>query len=252
MGFQAVFVFGSNLAGRHGAGAAKYAVQAYGAIYGVGEGRQGQSYAVPTKDGNLRTLALPDIEAAVQRFARYAAEHHDEAFVLTPIGCGLAGHKPQDIWAILHRVKMPTNVVLHSSWVNDHAMPKEADLVAAPTTGPDWVGFGKAAMEVWPHGDLDGFALQDLAEKHGLIRKIPGGFDPEKHEDVDGVCPEPGDDWYGRTYEPAEGVAGVPAPAPTVQEAAKVLLDADEAEKISLPVATVNVLVKLARNWSQG
>lgn len=127
MSFPAVFVFGSNLAGRHGAGAALYAAKAYGAKYGQGEGRQGRSYAIPTKDAQLRTLALPEIEAAVRRFAQHAADHHDEAFILTPIGCGLAGQSPQDIWAILHRVKLPTNVALHPSWVNDHSMQKGGD-----------------------------------------------------------------------------------------------------------------------------
>ena len=122
MGWQAVFVFGSNLAGRHGAGAAKYAVQAYGAKYGQGEGRQGRSYAIPTKDGQLRTLGLDEIEAGVRRFAQHARENHDQIFILTPIGCGLAGHNPRDIWQILHRVKLPTNVALHPSWVNDHEM----------------------------------------------------------------------------------------------------------------------------------
>ena len=125
MGWQAVFVFGSNLAGRHGAGAAKYARLAYGAIYGQGEGRQGRSYAIPTKDAQLRTLPLDDIERGIRRFVAYARDHHDEAFILTPIGCGLAGHSPADIWAILHRVKLPSNVGLHPSWVNDHAMPKD-------------------------------------------------------------------------------------------------------------------------------
>ena len=126
MAFQAVFVFGSNLAGRHGKGAAKYAVQAYGAIYGQGEGRQGQSYAIPTKDGKLKSLGLAEIEEAVRRFAQHAALHHDEVFMLTPIGCGLAGHRPEDIWEILHRVKLPSNVALHPSWVNDHKMPRTA------------------------------------------------------------------------------------------------------------------------------
>lgn len=124
MGWQAVFVFGSNLAGRHGAGAAKYAMQAYGAKYGQGEGRQGRSYAIPTKDARLVPLSLAEIEAGVRRFAIHAAEHHDEAFILTPIGCGLAGNRPEEIWAILHRVKLPTNVALHPSWANDHAMPE--------------------------------------------------------------------------------------------------------------------------------
>lgn len=121
-----VFVFGSNLAGRHGKGAARYAALKYGAIYGQGEGRQGDSYAIPTKDGALRTLALSEIEAGVRRFARHAAEQHHEAFLLTPIGCGLAGHRPEDIWAILHRVKLPHNVALLASWANDHAMPPAA------------------------------------------------------------------------------------------------------------------------------
>lgn len=124
MGWQAIFVFGSNRAGRHGAGAAKYAVHAYGAIYGQGEGRQGQSYAIPTKDADLRALSLVDIEHGIRRFSAYAAEHHDEAFILTPIGCGLAGNSPSDIWAILQRVKLPTNVALHPEWVNTHQIVK--------------------------------------------------------------------------------------------------------------------------------
>ena len=119
---MSVFVFGSNLAGRHGAGAAKYAVLKYGAIYGQGRGRQGDSYALPTKDENLKTLPLSAIEQEIQLFARYAAEHHHEAFMLTPIGCGLAGYHARQIWEILHRVKLPYNVSLTPSWVNDHQM----------------------------------------------------------------------------------------------------------------------------------
>ena len=118
-----IFVFGSNLAGRHGAGAAKYALLKYGAVYGQGIGRQGDSYAIPTKDAALKTLPLDVIAGHVSDFAKYAALHHDEAFVLTPIGCGLAGYGIADIWEILHRVKLPYNVTLHGSWVNDH-MPR--------------------------------------------------------------------------------------------------------------------------------
>lgn len=122
MGWNAVFVFGSNRAGRHGAGAAKYAMQAYGAIYGQGEGRQGNSYGIPTKDENLKTLSLDEIEKHIRYFVKYASEFHWEIFILTPIGCGLAGHNPRDIWDILHKVKLPSNVALHPSWVNDHNM----------------------------------------------------------------------------------------------------------------------------------
>lgn len=119
---QDIFVFGSNLAGRHGAGAAKYALQKYGAVYGQGIGRQGHSYAIPTKDAHLNTLPLSDIRGHIEDFSRYAAEHHEEAFVLTPIGCGLAGYKVPQIWSLLNQVGLPYNVTLHPSWVNDHSL----------------------------------------------------------------------------------------------------------------------------------
>lgn len=92
-----VFVFGSNLAGRHGAGAALFAKQNHGAIYGQGEGLQGHSYGIPTKDANIRTLPLTRIAEAVATFKSFAAEHPELTFVITPIGCGLAGYKPEQI-----------------------------------------------------------------------------------------------------------------------------------------------------------
>lgn len=67
-----IFVFGSNLAGRHGKGAALYAKQHHGAIYGVGSGRQGNSYAIPTKDRDIRTLPLSVIKIYVNTFILYA------------------------------------------------------------------------------------------------------------------------------------------------------------------------------------
>lgn len=98
-------------------------MQAYGAIYGQGEGRQGHSYAIPTKDERIKTLPLDEIEAGIVRFRDHALAHHDEAFILTHIGCGLAGYSVADLWPILHRVGLPSNVALHPSWVNDHASP---------------------------------------------------------------------------------------------------------------------------------
>lgn len=92
-----IFVFGSNLAGRHGKGAALYARQHHGAIYGVGIGMQGRSYAIPTKDESIRTLPLPRIAAYVENFIGYALSRPDLTFNLTAIGCGLAGYKPADI-----------------------------------------------------------------------------------------------------------------------------------------------------------
>lgn len=92
-----IFVFGSNEAGRHGKGAALFARQHRGAIYGQGEGLQGNAYAIPTKDAHLRTLPLDVVRAYVERFKAFAATRPDLRFQVTPIGCGLAGYTPQDI-----------------------------------------------------------------------------------------------------------------------------------------------------------
>lgn len=98
-----IFVFGSNLAGRHGKGAALAAVQQYGAIYGVGHGRQGDSYAIPTKGyafgkrDKMPTLPLPMIEYFVRVFLQYARDNPHQRFRVTAIGCGLAGYKPAQI-----------------------------------------------------------------------------------------------------------------------------------------------------------
>lgn len=92
-----VFAFGSNLGGRHGLGAALWARKYKGAIYGQGVGRQGMSYAIPTKDANLRVLSLIDIWTYVQDFVDYAKEHPELKFYVTRIGTGLAGYRISDI-----------------------------------------------------------------------------------------------------------------------------------------------------------
>lgn len=92
-----VFVFGSNLAGRHGKGAALQAAKHWGALRGVGDGPYLQSYAIPTKDKNLKIIPLDDIEFDVGRFLDYAREHCEVTFLVTAIGCGLAGYTPQEI-----------------------------------------------------------------------------------------------------------------------------------------------------------
>lgn len=105
-----IFVFGSNLAGRHGAGAALHARRHFGAIYGQGAGRQGNSYAIPTKDRKLQTLPLPEIKLYVNAFLSYAERNPDLSFQLTPIGCGLAGYIPKDIAYMF--ANSPNNVIL--------------------------------------------------------------------------------------------------------------------------------------------
>lgn len=92
-----IFVFGSNLAGRHGKGAALAAIKEHGAVYGQGVGLQGCSYAIPTKDAKLNPLALDMIAQHVDDFLEFAKQRSDLQFMVTPIGCGLAGYKPKDI-----------------------------------------------------------------------------------------------------------------------------------------------------------
>lgn len=104
-----VFVFGSNLAGRHGAGAAADAVRYFGAVYGKGQGLQGQAYALPTKDSRIRTLPLADIAQHVERFLDFARSQPDLVFHLTPVGCGLAGYSPAQIAPMFRSA--PSNVI---------------------------------------------------------------------------------------------------------------------------------------------
>lgn len=93
-----VFVFGSNLRGNHGAGAALCALNHHGAVLGKGVGLHGNSYAIPTKDRNLKTLPLSEISKHVKKFLEFAkASTRTRRFYVTRIGCGLAGYKPEDI-----------------------------------------------------------------------------------------------------------------------------------------------------------
>lgn len=92
-----IFVFGSNLSGVHGAGAACEAVERWGATYGIGVGRQGDSYAIPTKDQRIVTMSLAAIRPFVSEFLKYASDHPRDSFLVTAIGCGLAGHRAEDI-----------------------------------------------------------------------------------------------------------------------------------------------------------
>lgn len=105
-----IFVFGSNLAGRHGKGAALFAIKNHGAVYGQGEGRQGNSYAIPTKDENLKTLDLQVIETFIKRFNNYARENVNEMFQVTAIGCGLAGYVHHQIAPMFRDA--PSNCIL--------------------------------------------------------------------------------------------------------------------------------------------
>ena len=91
-----IFVFGSNLAGRHGKGAALVAVR-YGAVYGVGEGLRGKTFAIPTKDESMRPRTLSQIEQSIKKFKKFAKENPNKKWFVTRVGCGLAGFSDSQI-----------------------------------------------------------------------------------------------------------------------------------------------------------
>lgn len=109
-----ILVFGSNEGGYHGGGAAKDALLNWGAKMYQGEGIQGYSYGVPTKDRKILTLDLSTIKYYVDRFKIYAAANREKKFLVTRIGCGLAGYKDKDI-APLFRGS-PGNCILPESF----------------------------------------------------------------------------------------------------------------------------------------
>lgn len=109
-----IFVFGSNLAGRHGKGAAYFALMNYGAIYGNGVGIQGSAYAIPTKDWNIRPLSLPTIELYVSNFMQFARDNPQYNFKVTRIGCGLAGYSNECIAPMFKA--SPNNCIFSSQW----------------------------------------------------------------------------------------------------------------------------------------
>lgn len=111
-----IFVFGSNLAGRHGRGAALSARRLHGAEYGVGEGLTGDSYAIPTKDEDLRALPLSNIAESIDEFIIFAEGNIDMLFFVTPIGTGLAGHPIGRIANMFKAHKMSSNIVFTKEW----------------------------------------------------------------------------------------------------------------------------------------
>ena len=100
-----IFVFGSNLAGRHGKGAALHAARQHGAQYGIGIGLTGNAYAIPTKDERLRVLPLDTIAGHIRDFTMFAHQHPEQTFNVTRIGCGLAGYTDDQIAPLFHQAQ---------------------------------------------------------------------------------------------------------------------------------------------------
>lgn len=106
-----IFVFGSNLAGQHAGGAAAAAMKRFGAVWGQGVGLQGQSYAIPTMQGGVET-----IKPYVDDFVKFASAHTEYDFLVTRIGCGIAGFTDEEIAPLFEGCKALENVALPEEW----------------------------------------------------------------------------------------------------------------------------------------
>lgn len=106
-----VFVFGSNLEGMHGGGAARVAYKSFGAVWGQGVGLQGQSYAIPTMQGGVET-----IRPYVDEFIQFAKDHQELTFLVTRIGCGIAGFTDAQIAPLFANAHDVENIVLPEGW----------------------------------------------------------------------------------------------------------------------------------------
>lgn len=118
-----IFVFGSNERGIHGAGAAFQAYKEFGAKWGIPFGLVGQTFAIPTKDMNIQTLPLEKIQEYVEKFIKFAEGSPQYKFLVTEIGCGLAGYQPEDIAPLFKRAVEIENIHLPEKFkeiLNEH------------------------------------------------------------------------------------------------------------------------------------
>ena len=113
LGENEIFVFGSNIHGAHGGGAAWYAYKNFGAEWGVGEGLTGRCYALPTMEGEA------SMKHAVEKFTVCAKEHPELTFLVTAVGCGIAGYTPQEVAPLFKEAAKLENVYLPQVFINN-------------------------------------------------------------------------------------------------------------------------------------
>lgn len=142
-----IFVFGSNLAGAHGGGAARLAYNRFGAVWGQGVGLQGQSYAIPTMQGGVETI-MPYVD----EFIRFAMTRPDLKFYVTQIGCGIAGFKVEEIAPLFAQAYYADNIILPEDFVEELR-----NVILLPKT--------------WDGGEFV-FAQEDIAKMESLSTAI--------------------------------------------------------------------------------
>lgn len=161
-----IFVFGSNAAGRHGGGAARFALDRFGAVLGQGHGPQGQSYAVDTMSG------LDAMAHDIGQFLGYAASHPDKVFLVTELGCGIAGYAPADVAPML--AGAPANVALPASFLELIPAPDPSEGVPAPE---QWRNVRLTAVQ------LDRAVGAIIASAAGDALGAPYEFGPARPDD---------------------------------------------------------------------
>lgn len=116
---RTIFVFGSNTEGKHGKGAALHAVKYFWANYGSPEGIQGNSYAIVTKDltGGKRSIPLKEIADQITKLHKYTVDNPTKDFIVSPIGCGLAGYDISEIKSLFTVHNWPENVYFSSKFL---------------------------------------------------------------------------------------------------------------------------------------
>jgi len=159
-----VFVFGSNLAGHHGGGAARAALNKFGAVWGQGVGLQGQSYAIPTMQGGVET-----IKPYVDDFIAFAKAHPELKFYVTRIGCGIAGFKDEEIAPLFREALGMDNIVLPKSFA-DIIEPKFPFDIASFEDAINWTlpGLQLLYRDTNVTGDLD--QLAEIYKARNIIR----------------------------------------------------------------------------------
>ena len=147
-----IFVFGSNLAGAHGGGAARIAVNYFGAIWGQGVGLQGQCYAIPTMHGGVET-----IQPYVDEFIEFAKRHTELTFLVTRIGCGIAGFKDRDIAPLFKEALKIGNIILPKSFVDCLTKHRISDYI-------------RGCLMAGAAGDALGYEVEFMSRKAILSR----------------------------------------------------------------------------------
>lgn len=165
-----VFVFGSNGSGAHGGGAALQAYEQFGAVWGQAEGLQGQSYGIDSMSG------LAVLEEQARRFVAFAAEHPELRFLVTEIGCGIAGYVPEQVAPFFRAAG--ENVVLPERFaaVLDRTLRTQRLVLRPWTTAPDDVDFLFGMHSRWDVQQYLGAAprlMESRDEALAMVRRHP-------------------------------------------------------------------------------